>query len=85
MDFSCGHSLYPREFSLVPEVEECTNAIFGVKVAVVLDEPESTFDVSGFLMLERFDTRRWKLYPLQVLLDMSMIAFWLTISPKRRP
>ena len=48
MDFSCGHSLYPREFSLVPEVKECTNAIFGIKVAIILDEPESALDVSDF-------------------------------------
>ncbi len=38
-------SFYPREFSLVPEVEECTNAIFGVKVAVILNEPEPTFQL----------------------------------------
>ena len=48
--------MYPREFSLVSEVEERTNAILSVKVAVVLNEPESAFDVSGFLVLDRFDT-----------------------------
>ena len=31
----------PCELRLVPEVEECTNAVFGIEVAIVLDEPES--------------------------------------------
>lgn len=39
--------MYPREFCLVSEVEECTNAIFGVKVAIVLNEPEPILNVSG--------------------------------------
>lgn len=42
---------YPRKLRLVPEVEECTNAIFGVKIAVVLNESESAFGVSVFLHL----------------------------------
>ena len=41
--------MYPRELRFVPEIEECTNAIFGVKVAVVLDEPEAAFDISVYL------------------------------------
>lgn len=41
--------MYPRELRLVPEIEECTNAILGVKVAVVFDEPEAAFGVSLFL------------------------------------
>ena len=44
--FDYKHSLYPRKFSLVPEIEECTNAIFGIKVAVVFNESESAFNVS---------------------------------------
>ena len=40
-------SLYPRKLSLVPQVEECTNTIFGVKVAVVLNKSETAFDISG--------------------------------------
>ena len=41
-----SNSVYPRELRLVPEIEECTNAVLGIKVAVVLDEPEAAFDVS---------------------------------------
>ena len=39
--------MYPRKLGLVPEVEECTNAILGVKVAVILDEPKSVVNVSS--------------------------------------
>ena len=42
-----SNATYSREFSLVAKVEECTNTILSVKVAVVLDESESTFNVSG--------------------------------------
>ena len=47
MDLGQRHSLYPRKLGLVPEVEECTNAILGVKVAVVLNEPKSVVNVSS--------------------------------------
>ena len=49
MEFDWRRSLYPRKLSFVPQVEERTNAIFGVKVAVVLDKSESAFDISGYL------------------------------------
>ena len=49
MEFDWRRSLYPRKLSFVPQVEECTNAIFGIKVAVVLDKTESAFDISGYL------------------------------------
>ena len=39
-------AIYPRELRFVSKVEECTDAIFGVKVAVVLNETETAFDVS---------------------------------------
>ena len=47
MDFGQRHSLYPRKLGLVPEVEECTNAILGVKVAVILNESKSVVNVSS--------------------------------------
>ena len=47
MDFGQRHSSYPRKLGLVPEVEECTNAILGVKVAVILNEPKSVNNVSS--------------------------------------
>ena len=39
--------MYPRKLGLVPEVEECTNAILGVKVAVILNESKSVVNVSS--------------------------------------
>ena len=47
MDFGSRHSLYPRKLGLVPEVEECTNAVLGIKVAVILNEPKSVVNVSN--------------------------------------
>ena len=47
MGFGSRHSLYPRKLGLVPEVEECTNTILGVKVAVILYEPKSVINVSS--------------------------------------
>ena len=52
-----GEAVYPRELRFVSKIEECTDAIFGVKVAVVLYETETAFDVSNFFsaILNRCD------------------------------
>ena len=38
--------MYPRELSLVSQIKESTDAILGVEIAIILNEPKSAFDVS---------------------------------------
>ena len=79
-----GEVTYLREFGLITKKIECTDAILGIVIVVIHYEPITTGAVSTLPSKIPQEKLRGT-NPLQLPVDISMIAFWLAMAPKRLP